>query len=152
MVKKELAGKKFGEFEFPIERGKIKEFASAICDNNPVYTDREYARKQGFDDIVMPVTFPVTVGFHHPSENYVVEMSQELGMDIAKSVHGESEFIFNRPVCAGETLRAEATIGDIYEKEGKRGGKMTFVNMKTNFYDKDDKLVITFSNIFIERE
>jgi len=151
MVKKELAGKKFGEFEFPVERGKIKEFASAILDTDPVYRDREYALQQGFKDILMPVTFPVTFGFHLPSENYVVEMAQEIGMDLGKSVHGEFEVIYERPVCAGETLRGEIGIGNIYEKEGKRGGKMTFVEMKTSFYDQGDNPVIVINNLFIER-
>lgn len=151
MIKKELAGKKFDEFDFPIERGKVKEFSKGICDPNPIYRDSAYAREQGFDDVIMPVTFPATIAFHHPSENYMVENAQKLGMDITRSVHGESEFIFYRPVCAGETLRAESTIGDIYEKEGKRGGTMTFVEMKTNFYDAEGRIVIVFNNVFIQR-
>jgi peroxisomal enoyl-CoA hydratase 2 len=151
MIKKELAGKKFSEFDFPVERGKIKEFSKGICDPNPIYRDSAYARKQGFDDVITPVTFPATIAFHHPADNYMVENAQKLGMDITRSVHGESEFILYRPVCAGETLRAESTIGDIYEKEGKRGGTMTFVEMITNFYDAEGKLVIIFNNVFIQR-
>ncbi|MGD0274767.1 MAG: MaoC family dehydratase N-terminal domain-containing protein [Syntrophales bacterium] len=151
MVRKEMAGKKMDEFEFPVERGKIKEFASAICDPNPIYRDRAYAKSQGFDDVIAPVTFPVAASFHMPYDNYVLETSLKLGMDPGKSVHGTFEIIYQRPVCAGETLRGEVVIGDIYEKEGKRGGKMTFVDMKQNFYDENNKLVITISNVFIER-
>lgn len=151
MVKKEMAGTKIEEFKFPIERGKIREFASAICDPNPVYRDTEYARSKGFDDVLAPVTFPVTAGFHTSLDNFVLDISNKLDMDLGKSVHGSFEIIYQRPVCAGETLRGEISIGDIYEKEGKRGGKMTFVEMKNNFYDKDDNPVVTISNTFIER-
>jgi acyl dehydratase len=151
MANKDMAGTKFGEFEFPVERGKIKEFANAICDANPVYRDREYARNKGFNDILMPVTFPMTFVFHLPSDNYVLEATRKLGMDPAKSVHGEMEIIYQRPVCAGETLRGEISIGDIYKKEGKYGGTMTLVEMKINFYDAEDKPVIIVRNIFIER-
>jgi len=150
-IKKEMAGKKLKEFEFPIERGKIKEFAGAICDPNPIYFDREYAGSQGFEDVLAPVTFPITSGFHLSSDNFVLDTALELGMDPGKSVHGTFEIIYQRPVCAGEILRGEIVVGDIYEKEGKRGGKMTMVEMSNNFYDKDNNLVITLKNVFIER-
>lgn len=150
-VKKEMAGMKMEEFEFPVERGKIKEFASAIGDPNPVYRDREYARRQGFPDVIAPVTFPVASSFQMPSDNYVLETSLKLGMDPGKSVHGTFEIIHKRPISAGETLRGESVIGNIYDKEGKRGGKMTFVEMKQNFYDEKNQLVVTISNVFIER-
>jgi acyl dehydratase len=153
LIKKEMAGTKLLEFEFPVERGKIKEFANAICDPNPVYKDRAYARKNGFQEVLMPVTFPATFFFHLDSENAVLEMTLALGMNPATSVHGETELIYNRPVYAGETLRGEMSIGNIYEKQGKRGGTMTFVEMECNFFDESDAdtPVVIFRNVFIER-
>jgi acyl dehydratase len=146
-----MTGTKLAEFEFPVERGKIKEFVNAICDPNPVYRDREYARRKGFDDVLMPVTFPASFPHHLGSENFILEVSLKLGMDPAKSVHGETEMFFQRPICAGECLRAEMVVGEIYEKEGKRGGKMTFVEIEFKFYDAEDKPVIVMRNIHIER-
>jgi len=148
-----MAGKKMLSFEFPVERGKIKEFANAICDPNPVYKDPEYAKKVGFEDVLMPVTFPATFFFHLDSENAVLETTLALGMNPATSVHGETEVIHNRSVCAGETLRGEMRIGNIYEKQGKRGGIMTFVEMECNFYDESDAdtPAVIFRNVFIER-
>ncbi len=151
MVKKNLSGTKFGEFEFPVEQGKIKEFAGAILDPNPVYRDVEYAQGLGFDSVIMPVTFPATFAFHLPSENLIVEMMLKLEMNLATSVHGEAEFTIERPIAAGETLRGEISIGDIYEKEGKRGGKMTFVEVTISFFDENDKPVAAMKNVFIER-
>jgi peroxisomal enoyl-CoA hydratase 2 len=151
-IKKEMTGKKLLEFEFPMERGKIKEFASAICDKNPVYRDPDYAKKQGFNDVIVPVTFCATVGtFHLDSENAVLDAMLDLGMDVVKSVHGELEMIFQRPVCAGETLRGEMWVGNIYEKEGKRGGTMTFVEMEMRFIDSKNVPAVIARNIFIER-
>jgi len=150
-IDKGMIGKKLNEFEFPVERGKVKEFASAICDPNPVYQDKEYARNRGFEDVIAPVTFPITSGFHLSSDNFVLDTALELGMDPGKSVHGTFEVIYQRPMCAGETLRGEMVIGDIYEKEGKRGGMMTMVEMTNNFYDEEDSLVVTLKNVFIER-
>ena len=151
MIKREIIGTKIVGFELPIERGKIKEFASAICDSNPIYRDPSYAKNQGFNDVIMPVTFPVTASFQMPSDNFVLESSLKIGMDPGKSVHGTFEITYQRPICAGETLRGEIVIGDIYEKIGKRGGVMTFVDMRQDFYDENNNLVITISNVFIEK-
>ena len=37
------AGKTFPPYEFHVERGKIREFADAIGDPNPIYRDPDYA-------------------------------------------------------------------------------------------------------------
>jgi acyl dehydratase len=151
VVNVELIGTKLYEFEFPIERGKIKEFANAILDPNPIYRDQEYAIRQGFDDVIIPVTYPVSFVHHLDAENFVLEFSLRLGLDPKKSVHGETEIIFNRPVCAGESFRGEVIVANMYESEGKRGGKMSFVEIEARFYDKENALVFRTKNIFIER-
>lgn len=139
------------EFEFPVERGKIREFANALCDKNPVYTDISYAREKGFESVLMPPTFPFSFALHLPSENFVMEKTIELGLDVGKSVHGETEFIYDRPVVAGEVLKGEMKVGKMYEKEGKKGGKMKFVEMLITFFDANDNRVALNKNIFIER-
>jgi acyl dehydratase len=151
MVKTELTGTKLAEIVFPVERGKIREFANDICDTNPVHRDRQYARRQGFNDVLMPITFPGTFTFHLGSENAVMEIMEKLGMDAGKSVHGSFEVVYNQHVCAGQTLRGEVTVGKIYQKEGKRGGVMTFVEMEIYFYDAQDRLAVVVRNEFIER-
>lgn len=150
-MKKDMVGTKLAEFEFPVERGKIREFANATCDPNPVHRDREYARERGFKDVLMPVTFPASFPHHVGSENFILEISLKLGVDPAKGILGETEMFFQRPICAGECLRAEMIVGNIYEKEGKRGGTMTFMEMEIKFYDAEDKPVVVMRNIHIER-
>lgn len=151
MANTQMAGTKLADMEFPVERGKIREFASAICDPNPVYRDREYARGRGFEDVLMPVTFPGTFTFHLGSDNAVMEMMERLQMDAGKSVHGSFEVIYERPVCGREDLQGEVMVGKIYQKEGKRGGTMTFVEMEIRFFDAEGTLAFTVKNEFIER-
>lgn len=151
MVNKEMAGKKLVDFELPVERGKIEEFAKSICDPNPVYVDRVHAKKQGFNDVLAPPTFIMSFPHHLPSENFVLEFFIKLGLDVGKSVHGETEFIYERPVCAGENLRGECRVGEIFEKEGKRGGKMTMVELVIALFDETGQQVMTGKNLFIEK-
>ena len=42
----------------------------------------------------------------------------ELGLDLARVVHGEQEYEWRRPLARSETVTAEATIEDIREKGG----------------------------------
>ena len=151
MIDKKLQGKKLLEFQMPVERGKIREFAWAVQDKSKMYSDPDFAVSKGFSGVPMPPTFPVTNGFHIDAENFVMELTQKLGMNVATSVHGEAQFIYERTVCAGEILRGEIHVGEIYEKESGNGKTMTFVEMKNLFFDSDNTLVITVNNLFIER-
>jgi hypothetical protein len=40
-------------------------------------------------------------------------------------------------------------VKDIYEKEGKRGGSMTFIEMATEFSDETGKVVAESKNVLI---
>ena len=50
------AGKTFPPYEFHVERGKIREFADAIGDPNPIYRDPGYAEKSASGGIIAPPT------------------------------------------------------------------------------------------------
>jgi len=151
MININMANTKFKSFQFPFEKGKVREFANAIYDPNPIYRDSQYAKSQGFSDVIIPPTFPMTALFHVESDNIVLEVMQKLGMDPIKSVHGEIEYTYERPICAGESLRGEINIGNIYEKAGKRGGTMTFVELEIKLFDTTDRLVAIVRNTFIEK-
>jgi hypothetical protein len=62
-----LVGKEFSPFVMPIEQGKIREFANAIGDDNPIYLDPAYARKSEFGNILAPPTFTATKAFWRPA-------------------------------------------------------------------------------------
>lgn len=151
MTNAAMAGETLAEFEFPVERGKIKEFSAALGNSHPLYLDREYAKIEGYSDVIMPVTFPVTFPFHTGMADSVMDMMGKLGMNPATSVHGEAEFIHYRTVQAGETLQCVMRVGKIYSKEGSKGGKMTFVEIIFDFYDAEKALACVISNLFIEK-
>ena len=72
-------------------------------------------------------------------------------MDLRRLLHGGQEYVFHGPPPrAGVELTMQTRVDKIYEKEGKRGGTMTFVETVTEFRDPDGKLVAEARSTAIE--
>ena len=142
MAEKELV------FELPVERGKVREFALAVGESDPLYFDPEYARAEGFPDVLAPPTFTVTQIWQVSRE----EREERLGanLDYGRVLHGEQEFSYRRLPFAGEVLKGVMRISKDFTKEGKRGGQMRFVTYETKFTDVQDEEVLTAYYTLIE--
>ena len=135
-------------FELPIERGKVREFALAIGEDNPLFLDVDAARQAGLPDIIAPPTFTVTQIWIVSRE----ERERRLGanLDYGRVLHGEQEFTYQRLPVAGETLTCHMRISKDFTKEGKRGGSMRFVTYESKFTDAADQEVLTAFYTLIE--
>lgn len=135
-------------FELPIERGKVREFALAVGEDNPIFFDVDAARAQGLPDIVAPPTFTVTQIWQISRE----QREEQLGanLDYERVLHGEQEFEYQRLPFAGEILRATMRISTDFTKEGKRGGEMRFVTYESRFVDVQGEDVLTAYYTLIE--
>ena len=128
-------------FDLPVTEEKVKEFAIAVGENNPLFYDPDAARELGFPGPLAPPTFTVTQIFAVPRE----ERESRLGanLEYSRVLHGEQEFIINRLPLAGEVLKGTMRIAKDFEKEGKRGGSMRFVTYETKYTDADGDEVLT---------
>lgn len=95
-------------YEVGIE--KIREFADAIGDPNPVYRERQAARALGHPDVIAPPTFPIVMTFQ--ASRRLIE-DPELGIDYTRVVHGEQRFAHTRPVLAGDALTVTMTLESV---------------------------------------
>ena len=109
-------GKSYPPFEYEVGREKIREYANAVGETNPVYHDRQAARAAGFRDVVAPPMFAVvySAGALGPAI-----LDPELGINLLLMLHGGQEFVWAEPVCAGDTITTTASVMDLYEKDGK---------------------------------
>jgi N-terminal half of MaoC dehydratase len=141
VVNKEMVGRQGPRFEMHVERGKIREFARATGSSSPEYLDAP--------DAVVPPTFLTTVVFWQPPE--AADLYRAVDIDLRRLLHGEQEFLFTgAPPSAGTVLHAETVVEEIYEKEGRRGGVMTFVVMRTDFTDANGTIVAQSRSTAIE--
>ncbi|MGH7950151.1 MAG: FAS1-like dehydratase domain-containing protein, partial [Candidatus Binataceae bacterium] len=72
------------------------------------------------------------------------------GFDIRRILHGEQEFEFYKPIFVGDVLTGQARVADLYEKEGGRGGKMTFLVVETEYKNQRGEKVALARSTLIE--
>ncbi len=139
---KDMIGRTGKPFVMPVEWGKVREFARAIKDPNPVYFDPEAANKE-CGGIPVPPTFLMTSSFWQTPES-----SPPMPFDLRRILHGEQEFELLKPIFVGDTLTGVTRVADLYEKEGGRGGKMTFMVMETEYTNqRGEKVAISRSTL-----
>lgn len=112
-INKALIGKEYPPYAVTVERVKIKEFARAIGDLNPLYLDDRVGAASEWGDVIAPPTFAVT--FRDDTAD-TGALLRDLGTDISRILHGEQEFELFRPLQPGETYLCRARIVDIYQQ------------------------------------
>lgn len=145
-VDKSVIGKATGASRVRVERGPVAFFASALKDQNPVYSDPAAAKAAGFGDLPAPPTFtfaiqhmgktgepqpPDPTGGNNPINVFMGTLMAKGGIVL----HGEQEFVYHRPIVVGDVLVSESKVVDVYERESK-GKTMTFIVMETQWRDK----------------
>ena len=122
-----------------VETGKVREFARAVKDPNPAWLADESA--------LAPPTFLMTLA------HWVTDMGDTrsaVKLDYRRLLHGEQEFEYLTPIRAGDVLRFRSRTKDVFEKQGKRGGTMTFVIGETEFRNQAGDVVAYLRNTAIE--
>jgi len=143
-VDKSIIGRKGEPVTMHVERGKIREFARAIKDDDPLYFDEVYAAREA-GGIVPPLTFLQTASHWDDGRG-----RPRVPMDLKRVLHGEQEYEFLAPIHAGDVLTAVSTVVDVYEKPGKRGGSMNFAVTETEYRNQHGTLVARARAVSIE--
>ena len=150
---KKSIGKPTSKSRVVVERSAVTNFATAVCDRNPVYGDPRAAGEAGLPAIPAPPTFafvmdnwgqyPEIQPDDVPTGNALGEVLGPLMAGGGLILHGEQEFVYHRPVYVGDVLTGEGKIVDAYTKESK-GRTMTFVVTETVWSDdKTGEPVVT---------
>jgi acyl dehydratase len=114
-IKTEAIGKSYPPLLYAVGREKIREFAAAVGETNPLHLDLEAARTAGYDDLVAPPMFAVV--YAGPSVTPAL-FDPEVGIVFAMLVHGRQEFRWERVVVAGEEITTTTTVKDISLRGG----------------------------------
>ncbi|TAM66429.1 MaoC family dehydratase N-terminal domain-containing protein [Mycobacterium sp.] len=130
-IDKSVIGTALPDTTLPVDRGRLRFFAKAIGQADPIYTDLDAAKAAGHPDIPVPPTFLFTVELENP-DPFVFLAS--LGVDLRMVLHGEQSFTYHAMAYAGDELVASPCITDVYTK---KGGALEFVVKDTSITRAD---------------
>jgi acyl dehydratase len=141
-LNRDFLGRSFPPTEpYEVSRVKIREFAHAIGDPNPIYRDAEAAKAAGHPDVIAPPTFPIVVSLGNPGL-----ADPDLGVNYAMVVHGEQRFEYVRPMRAGDVVVCASTITEI-----KSIGNNEKMVVETEIKTVEGELVCKAYNTLVER-
>src|SRR6266704_4918020 len=100
-VKTSAVGKSYPPSMYLVGREKVREYALAVGETDPVYLDVEAARAAGYADVVAPPMFAVV--YSAPAVGPLI-FDPEIELNFAMMVHGGQEFVWDSPVVAGDEI------------------------------------------------
>lgn len=146
MAEPDIVGVCIDTVEFPVEEGKIREFAMAIGDPNPAYLSDAEARAAGHPAVPAPPTFAI-VAAHWRDQ---AAMVARLGLDLRRVVVGEVRWEYFTPVHAGDRLSGSRVVREVSERQGSRGGMMTLITIETELRNQHGELAVRQRDLVIE--
>lgn len=141
MVDKSIIGTEMGGSTMLVERGKVMEFSRAILDENPAYLA---------EDPAVPLTFTMAQAHWPAPTGGGGAKLASLGLDLLKILHAGQEYEYLGEIKVGDTLTSRGRISDVYEKEGKSGGKMLFVVSENTFTNQRGEDVLIARTILVQ--
>jgi acyl dehydratase len=145
MLDRQYIGHTMPKFSATVEKGRLRFFAKAIGETDPVYTDEAAARAAGHPGLPVPPTFLFCLEMESPDPAAIRNL---LGLDYRRLLHGEQGFTYHRMAYAGDELSFEQRIEDIYDK---KGGALDFVLRKTRVTNQRGEHVADLRTVTVQR-
>src|SRR3977135_314035 len=104
-VNTQAIGKTYEPVVYAVGREKIREYARAVGETNPVHLDVQAARDAGYADVAAPPMFAVV--YSAPSVGPPI-FDPDVELNFAMMVHGGQEFQWGPVVVAGGGVAARS--------------------------------------------
>lgn len=145
MIDQKWIGHELEPSTFEVERGRLRAFARAIGECDPVYTEVEAAREAGYPDLPAPPTFLFAVELE---SGRLFGLLDDMGLPVERLLHAEQGFSYFTPACAGDTITVKSRITEIY---AKKDGALQFVRKISYAHNQRDEQVACLSTLFVIR-
>src|SRR3954468_19944040 len=106
-LKTDAVGKTYPPTVYAVGREKVREYALAVGETNPLHLEPEAARAAGHADVVAPPMFAAV--YCAPAMAPAI-LDPDVGIDFARMVHGMQEFTWHELVVAGDEINTEAEL------------------------------------------
>ncbi len=145
MIDKKFIGYGVPPTLWDVEKGRIRFFAEVIGTADPIYLDEAAAKAAGYRNVVAPPTF---IFGAESDSGVLMKLLDTLKIDLREVLHGEQRFDYHAPVCAGDTLRFQTRVADIYDK---KDGALEFVVNDTKVTNQLGEHVADLHSVIVVR-
>jgi N-terminal half of MaoC dehydratase len=138
VIDRKYIGHAFPPYTVEVEKGRLRFFAKAIGEKNPIYTDEAAAT-------------PIPPTFLFSLENEVPEpfgWLTPMGVHFENLLHGEQSFKYHAMVYAGDRVTFAPRIADIYDK---KNGALEFIVKETRVTNASGGLVAELRSVLVVR-
>ena len=144
LLTEEMRQQAIGRESYPVttevEKGAIINFARAIGDDNPLFSDEAVARSSRYGGLVAPPTFLRSASSLRP------ELPFELPLN--RMLDGGSDWEYFEPIRPGDQITTVTRIADVSERTG-RLGVMVFMTVVFTYRNQLEQVVATQTNTSI---
>ncbi|MFP5019767.1 FAS1-like dehydratase domain-containing protein [Pseudonocardia phyllosphaerae] len=126
---------------YQVGREQVRQFATAIGDDDPLFHDLDAARAAGHADLVAPPTFPTC--FTMPViERFLRDPA--FGWDYTRMVHGDQRITYRRPILAGDELMTVIHVDELRTRAGNH-----MLTLRCEVTDTADEPVATTVSLLV---
>lgn len=145
MIDKKWIGHELGPSVLTLERGRLRFFAKAIGETDPIYLDESAARDAGYADLPAPPTFLFSAEL---DSGAMFALLDRLGVPHQKVLHGEQCFEYLAPLVAGDTVTVSSRVKNIYDK---KGGALEFIELESSVANQRGETVARLRSVTVVR-
>lgn len=127
-------------------RGAIRYFATALGDDNPLYTDDAFARRAGYRSVIAPPTLVCDTCQYSdraPGEDGYIGHEWHLPIPESRMIRAANAYEFFRPVLPEDRISVTWILEDIQERSSSRGGTQLFVVSLARYEAASGEIVAT---------
>ena len=143
MLDRNLIGKNYGSVIFSVTDQRLKLFAKATGQTDPIFFDHDTAIEKGYNGVVCPPTFLIVVGMEQKNP---FQFLNDLKIKIERMLHAGQEFLYEEMVCVGDTLTMDTEIVNMYDK---KDGLLQFCTLESRFINQNSTHVATLKNTIV---
>lgn len=144
MIDKKHIGMRFPLHQAMVEAGQLRFFAKATGETDPLYFDEAAARAAGHPGLPAPPTFLFSMELSRPPSTW----REDIGIELARVLHGEQSFSYHRMAYAGDLLSFDCQVADIYQK---KGGALDFLVRETRVTNQQGEHVADLRSVLVQR-
>lgn len=145
MADKNLIGHQLDVFSVDVEKGRLRFFAKAIGETDPIYTNEAAAIAAGHKSLPVPPTFLKCL---EGEGRDLTSFLKLVDFDLGRILHAEQSFVYHALAYAGDVLTFDARITDVYEK---KGGALQFVVTESRVTNQDGEHIADVRSSLVQR-